>query len=176
LSANPIPDGVDLILINPYRPSNVNLTENRGSEGQLRSYDMVRSALREGLVLMVVEAAVRSIEFTYRMEPQWEMSHAFLYDAFGGLTYLGTGADIWANLSTLHLRDTKRLDDAMRCGGRALELDPNHPRANLNFGISLAMEGSSDKARQFLERAVELAPTADIRENALTWLNSLEGE
>jgi hypothetical protein len=173
-AATAIPEGVDLLLINPYSPSSVNLTEKDRVEAELRSYDMVRSALREGLVLRLLRPDLGLIEFVYRMEPQWEKSHAFLYDAFGVLTYFGTSADIWANISTIHLRDTKRLGESMRCSRRALDLNPDHPRANLNLAIVLVRTGSVDEARVHLKRAVELAPTSGIRDNALRWLKSLE--
>jgi tetratricopeptide (TPR) repeat protein len=173
-TATSIPTGADLVFINPFAPANVNLAEDGDPEGRLRSYDMVKAALRDGLVIRLLRPDLNLIDFAYRMEPRWEKAYGFLYDAFGVLTYLGTGADIWSNLSTVYLREGKDLGESMKCSRRALQLRPDQPRANLNLGIALAMTGSTDEARVYLSRAAELAPAGSLRDNALKWMNSLD--
>jgi Tfp pilus assembly protein PilF len=108
------------------------------------------------------------------MSREWESRHALIYDGFGRLTYIGTRADIWANLSTVYLSHMNRIEDSMSCSKRALELNPNQPRANLNLGAALVMTGSSEEARVYLERAIETSPIAGIREDARRWLRRLD--
>jgi tetratricopeptide (TPR) repeat protein len=107
------------------------------------------------------------------MQAEYEGDHALLYDAYGRLTYLGTGPDIWANLSTVHLLHTSLLDESIRCARRAIELAPRHPRANLNLGIALAMTGEVEEARRRLKAASTTLPSESLREQARRWLDTL---
>jgi tetratricopeptide (TPR) repeat protein len=215
----PVPRGADLLLINPYAPETVDLTERsataagrsapgragqggrgdagatgesgpgatggaragepgggteRQSAGQAtQTRDMVRSALRDGEVFKVLRPDIGDVAFARRMDPRWERRYCLLYDANAGLTYLGTGADVWANLSTVYLLNVGDLEESMRCSRRALELRPDHPRANLNLGIALAMIGAEGQAREYLTRAAA-AGHESIRAQARKWLNSIE--
>ena len=168
-----IPLGADLLLINPFAPASVDLSEGAAPEAPRVTTDMVRAALREGDVLKLLRPDLGDISFSGRMEPAWENRHGFLYNAYGKLTYVGTGADIWANLSTVHLQQTKNLEESIRCSRRALELRPDHPRAALNLGIALAMEGSVAEAREHLARAAATLPSESLRRQAQSWLDSL---
>jgi tetratricopeptide (TPR) repeat protein/uncharacterized membrane protein len=175
LRSTRLPPGADLLFINPYGGERVDLAQGTDPEAERRTYDMFRAALRDGDVLRLLKPDLGKIEFAKIMEPQWENSHAFLYDGFGRLEYLGTGADTWANLSTVHLYRTKQLEKSMRCSGRALDLRPAHPVANLNMGIALARTGSVDEAREHLMKAARMAPNDAIRNDALEWLRRTGG-
>lgn len=169
-----IPEGADLILINPFAPVSVDLSGRRSHGGERVEMDMIRMALRDGAVLKVLKPTLGEIRFAYRMEREWENRHGLLYDAYGRLTYLGTGADIWANLSTLHLHQTEDIRESIRCSRRALELRPDHPRAHLNLGIALALSGSEREAREHLSRAAATLPSESLRGEARSWLEKLE--
>jgi len=170
----PVPDGANLLLINPYSPESVDLSGASSEETQTKTIDLVRLALREGDVFKVRRPDIGGIRFAGRMEAEYEGDHGLLYDAYGRLTYLGTGADIWANLSTVHLLRTSLIDESIRCGRRALELVPGHPRAGLNLGIALAMTGNEAEAREHLTRASNTLREGPLRAQALRWLQTLE--
>lgn len=169
-----VPQGSDLLLINPYGAEAVDLSEETPTAAGRVTFDMVRMALRNGDVFKVLRPDLADIAFARRMERGWEDRQGLLYDGYGRLTYLGRGADIWANLSTVHLLRTSQLEESMRCSRRALEINPNHPRATLNLGIALAMTGSELEAREYLTRAAETAPSESHRAQALKWLGSLD--
>jgi hypothetical protein len=169
----PVPVGASLVLINPYSPESIDLSGGGAAGIERQSYDMIRSALRNGEVLRVRRPGLGKIDFTNRMDPGYENRHGLLYDAYGRLTYLGTGADIWANLSSVHLLRTALLDESIRCARRALDLAPGHPRANLNLGIALAMTGEEEEARVRLGRAAETLPSESLRAQARKWMESL---
>lgn len=171
-----IPRGVDLLLINPYSPLSSDLAKGVDPEAKRATFDMVRAALRGGSVLRLLRPDLGDIEFAQNMRREWENRHALVYDGFGRLTYIGTGADIWANLSTFYLSHMKRIDESMSCSKRALELNPDQPRANLNLGAALVMTGSPEEARVYLQRALETSPIPGIREDARKWLRRLEQE
>ena len=171
-----IPSGVDLLLINPYSPVGVDLAEGADPEAKRATFSMVEAALRGGSVLRLLRPDLGDIEFAQSMRREWEGRHALVYDGFGRLTYIGTGADIWANLSTVYLSHMNRIDESMSCSRRALEINPNQPRANLNLGIALVETGSPEEARVHLQRAMEASPIAGIRENARKWLRRLDEE
>ncbi len=139
-----------------------------------QTMDMVRAALRDGEVFRVLRPDIGDVTFARRMQPKWERCYCLLYDANGRLTYLGTGADIWANLSTVYLLNVGDLQESMRCSRRALELRPDHPRANLNLGIALAMIGAEGQAREYLTKAAGATGVDSIRRQAQKWLDSLK--
>ncbi len=169
-----IPQGADLLLVNPYAPESVDLSKGTARQAPRRSSDVVRQALRDGQVLRVLRPDLGEISFARRMDERWEDRHTLLYDAYGRLTYLGTGADIWANLSTVHLLQTGLPEESIRCSRKALELRPGHPRASLNLGIALTMMGDVEEARVHLRRAAETLDTEGLKREALKWLDSLE--
>lgn len=171
-----IPEGADVLLINPFAPVSVDLSGGSSRGGERVEMDMVRMALRDGAVLKVLKPSLGDVRFAYRMEREWENRHCLLYDAYGRLTYLGTGADIWANLATLHLHQTEDIGESIRCSRRALELRPDHPRAHLNLGIALALSGSEREAREHLSRAAATLPSESLRGQARSWLEKLEEE
>jgi tetratricopeptide (TPR) repeat protein len=171
-----VPKEAGLVLINPYSPESVDLSGGARPGAEKRTYDLVRKALREGDVLRVRRPDLGEISFASRMEIRHERDHGLLYDAYGRLTYLGTGADIWANLSTVHLLRTSLLDESIRCARRALELAPEQPRASLNLGVALAMTGKVEEARGHLERAERTLPSEPLREQARRWLVTLSSQ
>lgn len=168
----PLPAGASLVLINPYSPESVSLAPESAASLQ-QSFDVVRLALREGDVLRVRRPDLGRVRFADRMQVEYEGDHVLLYDAYGRLTYLGTGADVWANLSTVHLLRTNRLDESVRCARRAIELAPEHPRANLNLGIALAMTGQTAEARTRLSIASRTLTSETLRAQAGKWLETL---
>jgi len=173
--AGSVPDGADLLLINPFPRRTHDLTGESAPEGTRITYDVVRSALRDGLVLKLLAPHAGAVRFTRRMSRDLEDAHTFLYTGMGELKYLGTGADIWANLSSAHVLMTKDFAEAAACARRALEIDPDQPRAHMNLGIALAEVDSAEAAIPHFRRAAELAPTARMRNSALHWLERLGG-
>ncbi len=168
-----VPEGADLILINPFEFMSEDLIKDKAAEKKRRSYDLVRSALRDGQVLRLQRPDIGEIDFTYQMDPKWDDRHALLYDGFGRLSHLGTGADIWVNLCSIHLKHTGRLADSIRCGRRALELAPDHPWGHLFLGLALAQSGREAEASLHLERAVERIPGGAMRDEAARALRRL---
>jgi len=173
----PLPDRARVLLISPFEEVETDLAPGLRSRTPLTraTYDVVRAALRDGLVLRLFHPGIDQVRFSYEMKPRYEDHHAFLYDAMGRLRYLGTGADAWANLSSVYLLVLKDPDMAARCARRAIALAPDHPRAHYNLGLVLAQRDSTEAAEAHLAEAAQRARAEWLRRRALEALRELRG-
>ncbi len=73
-------------------------------------------------------------------------------------SYPGTIENAWNNLGLLATREG-RLDEAIRCFQKVLQLSPDHPIALNNLGNAFRVEKRFDEARQTFERALALNPS-----------------
>ena len=64
-------------------------------------------------------------------------------------TYLTQGVEMFESGDT---------PAALELFERAVAANPNHPRVNFRLGMAYASSGQNDKAKQHLQRFIELAP------------------
>ena len=65
------------------------------------------------------------------------------------------------------MKDQGKLDEAVACYRRALELKPDYAEAHNNLGNALKDQGKLDEAVACYRRALELKP--DFAEATTTW-------
>jgi tetratricopeptide (TPR) repeat protein len=113
-------------------------------------------ALRAGLERVADETAAfeRTAETALAINPR-----------FGEL-YREAGAQLAARY---------RFDEAVPLLRRAVVLDPDHPRAHADLGLSLLRTGEEAEARAALDRAFELDPFDAVTYNLLALLDTLAG-
>ncbi len=177
LAEQPLPEGADLLLINPLQAIAFDATEGRVETHLMTRSRIEPKALRYGLVLKLLKPDLGSIVFADRMEAKWEDRHTIFYDPLGRLSYIGTGSEALANLALLHMRvRDPDLEEAMRLSRRAVSLSPSNPRANLAYGIALFKTGSDSLGKEYIQEAASLTPSSARKANALEWLRKLESE
>lgn len=177
LAEQPVPEGADLLLINPLQAIAFDATEGRAKEQLMTGSRIEPKALRYGLVLKLLRPDLGSIVFADRMEAKWEDRDTIFYDPLGRLSYIGAGSEALANLALLHMRmRNPDLEEAMRLGRRAISLSPSNPTANLAYGIALFRTGSDSLGREYIQEAVSLTPSSARKAMALEWLRKLERE
>ncbi len=177
LAEQPLPEGADLLLINPLQTIAFDATEGRAKEQLMTGSRIEPKALRYGLVLKLLRPDLGSIVFADRMEAKWEDRDTIFYDPLGRLSYIGAGSEALANLALLHMRvRNPDLEEAMRLSSRAIRLSPSNPTANLAYGIALFKSGSDSLGREYIQEAASLTPSSARKANALEWLRKLERE
>ena len=87
----------------------------------------------------------------------------------------GTDLDVRTDLATAYLNDGQNPMQAVETVKEVLAEDPDHVRANFNFGLMLAQINRADQAQEQFEKVIALTePGGPVRQRAEQELARLE--